>query len=823
MACSCTYYDILILQADIDDATGNTNPAQDNTVFIDYIDCNGISQTSSKGVAGLYTNDICVTATSTPNLYYYKNDLLSLASSTATNTLTDCCPTPTPTPTPTITPTISETPTQTPTISETPTTTPTPTITQGTIVQFIDCDTGMTFRFGGGGITPLTIGQTYLITGSTEFEGCGTVTGTTGLGLLYNAAGVTFTNVLSCVDPICPNTNKRAAQLIKCSDNSIFYGLVEETTAFLGATYIYSGECYSFEQFAGPGGPDLGTPDYSDCESCYIPPTPPTTPTPTPTQAIFVTCSATTFCLNTSLLSLSGYNGTYTSYGGFYNCYNYYEGGGNSYGVIYYTGDKWCLSDTLAGTCILSGPSCFSECPNLDSRIFTSGTCISPTPTPIQCNLIDFEAYFECDVPPVVDCDIVDFVATGITITPTPTPSVNPCLYSRGMVFSMSAYTTPSDLTPTPTPSITPTNNLIFTGNVGFEIFTEQFNCVSSKVLTDCSTGEEYYVSDNLVFSGIVIGTGVTMNVNINGGISCVTYTRNDYTISSNSILSSINDIYGNCGSCSPTATPTPTPSITPTLTITPTNTTTPTSSTTPGYTPPPSSTPPPTSSITPTNTATPTPTPVYVYVYESCEPLQFIPFLQNQIIQTVQFTGATKVNDYFQDSSSNCWRYIGAYPTDYVSPINFVSTTYSGNYFGNITPTLYQDCSSCKNSTVMTGGCITLTVDSVIPNQPDSCGGYSAVRTTLRASYIDPITLQPIVATSNINVQLNVTYTDCLETFTQPYEINILIGQTTNTTSYLSYDRGFCPGDTSGQCFDITSSLVGITQILPSNILQCP
>jgi hypothetical protein len=143
----------------------------------------------------------------------------------------------------------------------------------------------------------------------------------------------------------------------------------------------------------------------------------------------------------------------------------------------------------------------------LDSRIFVSGTCISPTPTPIQCNLIDFEAYFECDVPPVVDCDIVDFVATGVTITPTPTPSVNPCLYPRGMVFSMSAYTTPSDLTPTPTPSVTPTNNLIFSGNVGFEIFTEQFNCVSSKVLLDCSSGEEYYVSDNLIFSGIVIGT----------------------------------------------------------------------------------------------------------------------------------------------------------------------------------------------------------------------------------------------------------------------------------------------------------------------------
>lgn len=136
MACSCTYYDILISSSDLLDATGNSS-FPDNTVYVAYTDCNEIPQTKSYTIAGNYPNDICVTASSTPSVYYYKNDLQTLGMSSASNTLTDCCPTPTPTPTPTVTPTQTTTPTEsttptvTPTLTETPasTVTPTPSIT----------------------------------------------------------------------------------------------------------------------------------------------------------------------------------------------------------------------------------------------------------------------------------------------------------------------------------------------------------------------------------------------------------------------------------------------------------------------------------------------------------------------------------------------------------------------------------------------------------------------------------------------------------------------------------------------------------------------
>lgn len=833
---ACLSYDLNISAIDTGNAFGNTNPAFDGVVLVSYYDCSGSLVSQVPFGSGTFPDAICSDTTfGSIALEYYQSDSLSVAgNSSATLGLGVCAgPSPTPTPTltntetPTNTPTYTETPTNTPTYSETPTNTPTytptptntPTVTQtsGTIVQFVDCITGtFTFRFGGGSITPLTVGQVYLIENSLEFSGCATVVASTGSGPLYSAVGTTFTNLISCADPLCPSESIRAALLINCNTSAVFYANVEESTAFLGAAYIYNGQCYSFVEFSGPGGPYLGGPDYANCSSCIVPPPPNPTPSPTPTSATTIPCSVSTYCLNTSLPLLSGYSGNYTSFGGYYNCYKYYEGGGTNYGVIYYTGSYWCLSNSLGGVCILRGPSCFSECPQLDTHIFYSGSCISPTPTPIQCNLIDFEAYFECNVPPIPDCDVVDFVATGVTITPTPTPTINPCLYNRAVNFSMSAYTPASDVTPTPTPSITPTNNLIFTGNVEFEIFTEQFNCVSSKVLVDCSTGEEYYVSDSLVYSGTVVVTGITMQVNINGTLACVTYDRDVYNTSSNSILQSINSIYGSCGSCFPTATPTPTPSITPSISLTP--------SQTPSQTPTQSigATQPPTPTMTPTMTYTPSSTPNYVYVYESCDPLQFIPYLPSQIIQTLSVSGVS-TGDYFQDNNSNCWRYLGPFGVGYVPPINVVPTTYTGNYFGTISTTLYQDCTSCKTSTVVSGGCITLALDSSIPNQPDSCGGYDATRVTYRATFIDPVTLNSITATSNINVQLEVSYSDCLETFTQIYEINILAGQTTGTVSYLAIDRGFCPGDTSGQCFGISRTLVGINQILPSNIIQCP
>jgi hypothetical protein len=469
---------------------------------------------------------------------------------TPTNTPTETptsTPTETPTNTPTITPTntLTTTPTNTPTITSTPTNTPTPTSTTlpGIVVQFQDCDNGFNiFRFGGG-IAPLTLGDVYYITGSEDFTGCATVVTESGAGPLYNALGVTFTSTLGCFDPVCPRTSKVAAVLSKCSDGSIFYATVDEDVAFIGAAYVYNGACYSFIEFSGPGGPDLGEPDFINCTTCVVTPTPtatsvisptPTsTPTPTPPS-----CANTQFCLNTDWIGLEGYSGTYITNGGYYNCYHYYEGGGSNYGIIYYTGQYWCLSSYLGGPCLLKGASpCFSPCPDFDSNIFSAGACSPAPPTPPDCNILDFYAYFDCNYnpppTPTLACDVVDFSLSSITTTPTPTPTSQYC-NNLGISFTMSAYTPSSNVTPTPTPTITPTNPVNVTGLATFEVFQEQFKCASVKVLVGCQSGIEYYVTDDLTYNGSPLVPGIFMLANINGSAICVEYSRDDANLSSN-------------------------------------------------------------------------------------------------------------------------------------------------------------------------------------------------------------------------------------------------------------------------------------------------
>jgi hypothetical protein len=127
-------------------------------------------------------------------------------------------------------------------------------------------------------------------------------------------------------------------------------------------------------------------------------------------------------------------------------------------------------------------------------------------------------------------------------------------------------------------------------------------------------------VTDNLIFNTIPITTGITISAIINGKNICVTYERDDKNISSNSIVSSISNIFNGCESCnippspssSSTQTPTPTPTQTPTPTKTKTPTPTPTitPTITPTKTKTPTPTPTLTPTITPTNTETPTTTP---------------------------------------------------------------------------------------------------------------------------------------------------------------------------------------------------------------------
>ena len=522
------------------------------------------------------------------------------------------CPTPTPTPTITATPTL--TPTNTPTITLTPSITPTNVLT----VQFQDCNDGKNiFRFYGNSL-PTTTGETYFITGSGEFEGCATIIENTNEGLLFGDDGVTFTLISNCGDDICPRTTSSSASLSRCSDGTIHYFNVDVDTAFLGATYIYGEECYSFIRFEGPGGVDLGAPSFVNCSFCIITPTPTPTPYPTPTNTPSISatpapCSYSDFCFTTTYSTLSGYSGNYQSSGINYNSRLYYTGDGTTLGFIYHTGTQWCLSDGLGNPCLLAGKSsCYSACPDLIINNFTDGICPTPTPTPDNCNTFDFVSYFDCEyIPPVtptpsIDCDDVQFDITSVGVTPTPTSSG---VYVLGLDFTIqNASSTPTPSV-TATPTLTPTNLINIFGVATFTILDPPFECLSVSVLVDCITNEEYYVVNQLIYNSLILTPGITMSVNIftsNGNKDiCVRYDRNEINKSSNASVNTINNIYPNCNTCSPPPSQTPTPTQTPTRTSTPTPTPTRTPTQTPTNTPTSTQTP----TQTPTNTGTPAPT----------------------------------------------------------------------------------------------------------------------------------------------------------------------------------------------------------------------
>ena len=640
--------------------------------------------------------------------------------------------TPTNTPTPTNTETPTQTPTQTPTNTGTPTQTPTPTSTSGYIVQFQSCvDSLIKFRFIDLPSTFI-IGDTYLIT-DTVFNGCATVITYDGTGPIYDGTGVSFVQVSSgCGDDLCPTINNLPAILGNCGNGNILYANVQEDTAFVGAVYYYEGECYSFIEFEGPGGPDLGIPDFTDCIYCVASPTPTPTPNPTPTNTPTpsttpLPCPNSVYCFNTTLSSLTGYTGNYTDTG-YYNNKQYYSGDSLTTSFIYYTGTYWCLSDSLGGNCVLQGATpCKSICPDISATDFTVGICPSPTPLPIDCTIFNFEAYFDCDwepVPPGIPCDDVDFNVTSVPVTPTPTPTGNLCV-GTGLSFSLSGYT-PVGPTVTVTPTVMPTPDIPAGGQVTFNMLESTFSCVSVKVLIICETGEEKYTADSLVYLGLPLTIGTTFLALMSYGNmvnvqTCVTYDRDDFDSSSDSNIGTILNLYGDCGDCStlPTPTPTATNTSTPTMTPTPTMTQTPTNTSTQTLTPTPSSTNgsiPPTNTPTPTNTSTPTttttqtptqtgtqtptPTPTsnYVYVFQTCVPA-FFNTENSMLIQTLPY-GSLAVNEVVKDWLGTCWTYLGRYNLGYIPPTNVIRSTYEGDNFSSSfnqsVAQIFSDCTTC-------------------------------------------------------------------------------------------------------------------------------
>lgn len=466
-------------------------------------------------------------------------------------------PTLTPTPTRTVTPTVTVTKSVTPSFTPTNTTTPTPTQTPPVItVQFQSCEDGKNiFRFRGNTL-PTTTGTTYYIDGFEEFEGCATIVNNDGSGVLYDAFGVTFTSVSNCGDDICPRTNIVGAVLTNCDTGAVGYFTVDQDTAFLGGTYEYNFECWSFQRFDGPGGPYLGSPVYKDCSTCYTTrqPTPTPNPTPTMTPTISLTpsnCSYTGFCLTTSYSGLSTYSGNYKSTGLYYNSRLTYTGNGSSYGVIYHTGNEWCLSTITGGTCLLMGRNTgYYPCPDLFSDVFTNGVCPTPTPTPTNFTELGFDASFDIDyVPlpsPTVTINNIELDITSQAITPTPTPTQTG-QFDIGLSFNIVRIDENIFPSPTPTLTNTPTNKNSIYGKVSFEIIDTIFPCGQVALLVDCNSGVQYYVAEIPMFNNVVLEPGFFIKAVINNTLTCVEFVLITTTYTTNATLDSVISIHNSC------------------------------------------------------------------------------------------------------------------------------------------------------------------------------------------------------------------------------------------------------------------------------------
>jgi len=784
---------------------------------------------------------------------------------TPTETVTET-PTQTPTPTQTITETPTQTPTetitntptetQTPTPTETPTQTPTQTNTQTPtqtepydVYLFSACCDGTQFRFENV-LGTLSVGVTYIISSSVDFNGCATVIPYVATGSLYSGSGVVFTDsggdctvcegFVPCPTPTPTHTPTNTqtptstatntptptntvtktqtpsggatmtnALLVSCVDGTIFYAVVQQDIAFVGAVYVYNGVCYEFVEFSGPGGPNLGGPDFFDCSFCALTPTPTDTPNPTPsfTPSPSTTppaCPDTTFCLRTTLTSLLSYNGNYTV-AGTYNSRPYYTGDNIPTAYIYHTGVKWCLSDSLGGTCLLEGNTpCYSECPDISANYFSAGPCVTPTPSPIDCNILDFTAYFDCDYVPFVTpsvsvpCDVVDMSVTAFPLTPTPSPTANPCIV--GLDFTITSYTPPSP-SQTPTVSLTPSKTVPVAGQLTYTFFEETFTCVSTKVLVDCNSNIEFYTTDNLEFNGDPLVEGVSFAAYIGGTLFCLRYDRNDENLSSNTTIESILGVYGTCDNCNALATPTPsvTAQVTPTPTYTPTK--------------------------TPTPSITPEP---LVYVFASCT-LNNQGGNQTTIIQTQPVGFNISIGQSFKDNTGACWTYVGSF-TNYSPEYITISINFSGNYF-NFIPTVYSNCLSCQTAPINQGLspeggglpvnlCVTYDVLPWTQNLPDSCGGYTRGQNRVVAQLRNSTTFQLTAAPSNVVVTFDLERSDCLGNQTETLTVTIPQGQVQGQTIFDATNCESCPSTSLPET--VTKTITGLVSITPSSITEC-
>lgn len=309
-------------------------------------------------------------------------------------------------------------------------------------------------------------------------------------------------------------------------------------------------------------------------------------------------CPGTTYCISNTGIPLynDSYDDTYLNYDG----EHYYTGQTNGLFIYYSSGDtQWCLSDTLGGTCFLSGKSpCSTTCPDLCDELFTVGTCPTPTPTPTNnCGSLDFAVLFDCDLPPTPSVTPTSTVTPTVTVTPTST-NICPVSFIDATIFSLSPTPTRTP-TPTPTPSRNVERDCTFSGAVSFDMINDEIICPFSNEFQDCSSdGIKYFTYDSIENpqGGNILRFQIFKAL-VNGQNRCIHYVginTNPQEISSITLLSAGYGFSnrGECINCNNVNTPTPTstPTVTPTISLTPSNT------------PPVTQTP----SITPTNTPTP-------------------------------------------------------------------------------------------------------------------------------------------------------------------------------------------------------------------------
>ncbi len=192
-------------------------------------------------------------------------------------------------------------------------------------------------------------------------------------------------------------------QFRDCASNDYLYVLSGVTGGPLvtGSTYFvqspsYSG-CSTVVVYSGSGytfdGSALTTITLqTSCDDCF---------------SANSVCSVGKFCLFSNFIDTIAYDSEY-ALAGFYNGNYYYSATTSGVtGVTYYDGNKWCLSDSIGGGCVLFGSEpCYSNCPDLCEDVFFSGDC--PTTTTTTTCSVNFDAIFDC--------------------TPTPTPCQICCI-----------------------------------------------------------------------------------------------------------------------------------------------------------------------------------------------------------------------------------------------------------------------------------------------------------------------------------------------------------------------------------------------------------